>query len=353
MKVGIFSPYWQTFGGGERYLLTVAEYFQNRGDSVNIFWKGEHDKAKIRLRFDIDLSKVEFVSDIFQGKSNIFHRLRETSKFDLIFYLSDGSVPSLLSKKNILHFQVPFNLPNQQTLANKLKFKKISHVVCNSYFTKKYIDKTYGIESDVIYPPVDVEKFHPGKKENIILSVGRFFGPSNSKKHDILINTFTHMLNNKIMQKWRLILIGGITEGSESEVVKMRKLAKDYPVEILTDSSFSVLQKNYTRAKIYWHAAGFGEDLENHPEKAEHFGISTVEAMAAGCVPIVFAGGGQLEIVQEGQSGFLWETTDELAEKTLKLISDQNSRSQITAEAIGRSKKFSKERFFTELGALV
>ena len=92
----------------------------------------------------------------------------------------------------------------------------------------------------------------------------------------------------------------GTTTGSKSAVESLRKKTAGSKIEILTDSEFETLQTYYSKAKIYWHAAGFGEDLEKHPDRAEHFGMSTVEAMSAGCVPVVFAGGGQLEIVQSG-----------------------------------------------------
>ncbi|MBU4190339.1 MAG: glycosyltransferase, partial [Candidatus Thermoplasmatota archaeon] len=62
-------------------------------------------------------------------------------------------------------------------------------------------------------------------------------------------------------------------------------------------------------------AAGFGVDEEKEPEKVEHFGITTVEAAAAGCVPVVIRKGGQPEIVKEGINGLLWEKEEELIEK--------------------------------------
>ena len=45
-----------------------------------------------------------------------------------------------------------------------------------------------------------------------------------------------------------------------------------------------------------------GEDAERHPERFEHFGISVVEAMAAGAVPLVFGAAGPGEIVQDGDT---------------------------------------------------
>jgi glycosyltransferase involved in cell wall biosynthesis len=57
---------------------------------------------------------------------------------------------------------------------------------------------------------------------------------------------------------------------------------------------------------------GYGEDPERHPERFEHFGMTTAEAMAAGCVPMVIAAGGQVEIVRDGGDGFWWSSPAEL-----------------------------------------
>lgn len=352
MRVGIFSPYFQTFGGGERYVLTAADFFLQRGDKVDIFWQGENDISKIKDRFDIDLRKAHFVPDIFQNGSSFLNKLRITRNYDVIFYLSDGSIPFSLASRNILHFQQPFHYENQNNLATKLKLFRFNAVICNSRFTKKYVDRTYGIKSQVVYPPVDTLKFSSGKKENVILSVGRFFGPSPPKKQEVLIKTFDKMFQSGF-RDWKLILVGGVTPSSEPSLERLTALSKKIPVEIVTDTTFANLKKYYSLAKVYWHATGYGEDLRNFPEKAEHFGITTVEAMAAGCVPIVFAGGGQKEIVSSGKNGFFWQTTAELARRTKTLADDEKLRQKISNAAITRSKFFTKEKFFQHLDEIL
>ena len=59
-----------------------------------------------------------------------------------------------------------------------------------------------------------------------------------------------------------------------------------------------------------WQASGCSENHKPEPEKFEHFGISIVEAMAAECVPVVIAKGGQPEIVQHGKNGLLWSNLE-------------------------------------------
>ena len=335
MKVGLFSPYLMTMGGGERYFLTVAEFFLKRGDQVDIFWR-ENVSQFIKNRFGISLEKASFKSKF------------STFGYDLIFFVSDGSLLLSFAKKTIIHFQVPFTNVSLSFL-DKIKLLN-STVVCNSKFTKGFIDNTYNVNSVVLYPPVDVESFNPGKKENIILGVGRFFAPLHPKKQEILVNEFLK-LN---LTGWELVLIGGVTgKESQKSVGNLKKKVAGSKIRILTDLDFSYLINYYAKAKIFWHAAGFGEDLENHPEKAEHFGMTTVEAMAAGAVPVVFAGGGQPEIVTDGENGLLWDSSRQLAAVTNRLISDPVLLKRLSQNAVQRSTKFSKQRFFDEMEALL
>ena len=94
MKVGIFSPYFNTLGGGERYILTVAEYLLKRGATVNVFG-GTLSPTTIKKRFDLNLAGAIFKKDF---------AFTDSLNYDLFFYFSDGSIPLSLAKKKILHF---------------------------------------------------------------------------------------------------------------------------------------------------------------------------------------------------------------------------------------------------------
>jgi len=344
MKVGIFDPYLDTLGGGERYMMTVAEWLADLGHKVDVFWNEKSLKKDIKVRLGLNLGKTEFVEDIFSSKRNLFKKWQITKKYDLFFYLSDGSVPLLLARKNILHFQVPFHQVGGRSFLNRIKQKQIKTTVCNSKFTKKFIDKEYGVKSLVIYPPVSVEKFKPGKKENIILSVGRFTDVLHKKRQDVLVEVFKKLVD-KDLNGWQLVLVGSDKEGKKL-ISKIKKAISGYPVKIKTNVSFVELQKLYAQAKIFWTAAGFGVDEDEHPEQVEHFGMTTVEAMAAGCVPVVINKGGQKEIVDQGQNGFLWQNKEELIKLTLGLIKDESFLRNLSRAAIKKSKNYSLERFY-------
>ena len=98
-------------------------------------------------------------------------------------------------------------------------------------------------------------------------------------------------------------------------------------------------------SKIYWHAAGFNSKGTKEPIKLEHFGITTVEAMSAGCVPVVINQGGQIEIIGNSDSGFLWDKTEELINYSTRLINDEPLMSRMSKQALIRSKLFEIENF--------
>lgn len=337
MKVGIYTPYLDTLGGGERYVLTVAEFFLRRKDNVDIFWKKDL-KTEINDRFNIDLSRANFIPDF------------KTFGYDLIFFLSDGSLPLSFAKKTVIHFQNPFTYPNQKTLLNRVKLSRINCIVCNSKFTKSFIDKCYGVDSNILYPPVDTQSIIPGKKENLILSVGRFGNPKyqHSKKQEILIKAFKSLK----IKGWKLALLGGLKDEYGEYFDELKGMITDLPIEMIANPDFETIKKYYAKAKLFWHAAGFEEDLNLHPEKAEHFGITTVEAMAAAGVPLVFNGGGQGEIITNGQNGYLWNTVEELVEQTKTLAHDSKLYEKVSEQASKRSSDFSKEKFFQKLNTI-
>ena len=343
MKFGFYSPYLNTFGGGERYMLTLASYIA-KNHNVDIFWDDSEIKAPLSRFLKIDLTKTKFVENIF--KYSLLEKVSQTRKYDCIFVMSDGSIPATFTKKNILHFQVPFKFPPPD-LRTKLKLKAYKHIVCNSNFTKKFIDQSFDIKSYVIYPPVDVKSIQPGKKENLIMSVGRFSKEQlHPKRQEILIEVFKEIY--KKAPNWKLLLAGQAKKEDEKYLRQLKKSARGVAIKISENMPIDKLRENYSKASLYWHATGFGEDEFKNPERMEHFGISTVEAQAAGAVPVVIAKGGQKEIVEDSKNGLLWSTKAQLFESSLRLIENPQKLKKLSEGAIKNAQRFSQEVFFHE-----
>lgn len=355
MKIGIFDPYLDDLGGGEKYMMKIAECL-SRQHEVIVFWDEKEDTGKLLEWFSLDLSRVSLRKNIFSPKVNLFTRVLATRNFDIIIFLSDGSIPLSLSKKLFIHLQQP--IPNLKVnVKTKFKIKRVNKFFCNSYYSKSYIDKQWGIDSAVLYPPVGI-KAKPAKKENIILHVGRFrakdpaLGIGDYKKQYVMIDAFKEMIHAGL-KNWRFMLAVSVRDKDQNLFKKMKDEAAGYPIEFLVNKTNDELWKIYSKVKIYWHASGFGENLVEHPEYAEHFGISTVEAMGAGVVPVVINAGGQPEIVEDGKNGFLWMTLDELQKRTLQLVNNGKLREEMAKEAVMRAKVFNEDRFCKELKAMV
>jgi len=224
----------------------------------------------------------------------------------------------------------------------------------NSKFTQKWIKNYWGREAEILYPPVEVEDFRPQAKKKQILNVGRFFAAGHNKKHLEMISAFKTMVQGGL-RGWELHLAGGTAPDfvHQEYLSKVYRQAQGYPIVIHPDIPFPELRDLYGGSAIYWHASGYRENEDRHPHKFEHFGITTVEAMAAGCVPIVLGKGGQPEIVRHGENGFLWHSRKELEQYTWQLIQDRGLREHLSERALRDSRLFDQGHFNRTLRGLL
>lgn len=349
MKIGIFDPYLDTLGGGERYVAQIAKCLLSEHD-ISLFWDEKNILIGIKDRFGLDLSGVRVEKNIFSERTTFINRVLSSRNYDAIFYISDGSFPLLLSKSVFPILQFPLTPQSQSALKKKIKFNNIKAILCYSGFVKKSLEGMFPSDVKVVYPPVSIFGRKEGK-ENIILSVGRFTKENNRKNQEVLIDLFSSHRDE--FKGWKLILAGGVLEDDEDFVENLKKKIKSDQIDIFPNTSYEKLVGFYQKAKIYWHAAGYGSDLQTSPKLAEHFGITCVEAMGAGCVPIVFSGGGLVEIIQDGVNGFTWENPKELLQKTQKMIESNESFKMMSSAAENRAKDFSVDKFCQEIDTLI
>jgi glycosyltransferase involved in cell wall biosynthesis len=342
MKVAIVNPYLDTLGGGERYTMSVAKVFSEAEYGVDLQWEDKTIIKKINDKFGLGLKNINVVPDVKRGDS-----------YDICFWVSDGSIPLLRARNNIIHFQVPFKDVGGKSLLNKMKLMRVKNIICNSGFTKSFIDSEFGVKSYVIYPPVDVKQFKSKKtKTNTILYVGRFSDLLQNKGHDLLIDAFKKFYK-KGNKHWELVLAGGSEVGGRKYLIKLKKQSKGYPVKIVENPPFSKLKDYYASAKVFWSASGYGINEKKQPEKVEHFGITVVEAMSAGCIPFVYKTGGPKEIIENGKSGFLWTKTDELIDLTVKVMEDKKKVDKIIKYNRSEVEKFGYESFKKQFLAII
>ena len=342
-----------------RILVIENKYKGNRlkiGDlfnrSENILYerdiklkKNLKEIVEIPVDFSKKPCKILITSNTFIPKTE-YRNTKDSRKLGVVVY---NEIKGNIVKKIILKILgfIPLFLI---TYPRDLRFlKTYNKIIAISKYSKHWIEKFWKRNCTILFPPVDVDNFTSGKKEKIILSVGRFFPEHHNKKQLELAKAFIELYrdNPDVMNGYILYLVGGVEDRSKhiDYVNKIKEISSGYPVRILTNIGWKELADIFSRAYIFWHGAGMGEDEKRHPEKFEHFGITTVEAMASGCIPVVINKGGQTEIIENGKDGFLFESWDGLKKITLKICSGKMDIGGIREEALKSCKKFSNSNF--------
>jgi len=198
--------------------------------------------------------------------------------------------------------------------------KRPNHYIANAKNIKAKIKKYYNIESDVIYPPVETERFKIAKEPgDYFLFLSRL---EPYKKADLVIEAF-----NKLDKKLKVV-------GSGTKKKELQELAGPN-VEFTGRVSDEELDNLYSKALAFIFP----------PE--EDFGIVPVEAMAAGRPVIAYGKGGALETVIAGKTGeFFTPQTPEALIKTVKAFNPDKFKPQ---EIRKHALEFDKEVFKTKI----
>ena len=194
LKIAIYSPYLDIFGGGERYILTIAEML-SRKHEVYFYADGQiRDNAS--KKFNICLDRIHFITNNLFRANNLFTKLIELRSYDVFFYMTDGGLFFSSAKKNFIIIQSPAHLP-EMNIINKLKFINWK-ILCYSTFMQNIIKKHLKKQAVILSPCINTDQFKTefSAKDNIILSVGRFFKKPHDKKQNILIEIFKKYYSN-------------------------------------------------------------------------------------------------------------------------------------------------------------
>jgi glycosyltransferase involved in cell wall biosynthesis len=219
-------------------------------------------------------------------------------------------------------------------------------VVANSSFTRQWIRRLWGIDADVLYPPVVMRPASSQKRQRI-LSIGRFFASEygHSKRQLEMVQAFGALHRQGAAKGWELHLVGGCDAQNRGYATEVRRAAQGLPVTIWFNATGAELAELLATSAIYWHAGGLGQDARRHPDRFEHFGIAVVEAMSAGLVPVVFGAAGPAEIVRDGVDGRWFRDISELVEVTEQLVASEPERARLAAAATQRAADFALPAF--------
>jgi glycosyltransferase involved in cell wall biosynthesis len=220
--------------------------------------------------------------------------------FPLAKYLMDSKDPEYI---RFLNSTILYNVSRGNVSKKYLNLAQNAYthmlrnstILSNSEFTSRVISKAFGLESTVLSPPVDVDFFrkdaflsslsHNHEKNDIILVISRFH-PSKKIENAIKI---AYLLKQCKVGK-AMNIVGNVPPQSQGYFFYLKQMVEYYGltdyVRFEINVNFNKLLQLMKEAKVYFHTL-----------PGEPFGISTVEAMSSGLIPVVPDIGGHTEFV--------------------------------------------------------
>lgn len=394
-RLAVIQPQLNGRGGLEKYCVYLTDEI-TRHSAVDVVTEHEVDPDRLYRSFNIKLERPRFVCDprcspepptgaalqyALRRQSALSSYEQVTRPYDLVFGHTIGLPWRSAARRSILicHFptvrrhRVDRSIPSkglkslltgsgreQRDIISRVE--SWSRIVVSSEFARRWVQNYWERDAEVIYPPIEQPAAPDlSEKRPWIVGAGYFSRPTEPgdpwsyKRHEVLIDTFRKACDAGL-KGWELHLAGHVLLApaeAEQYLEELRQRAPGYPVFFHANCPHSELISLYRQGSIFWHAAGYQMDQEKTPDRMEHFGMTTAEAMGFGCIPVVINKGGQPEIVEPGQSGHLWDTTDECIGHTLRLAGDPAERLRLAEGAVQRADYFSVDHFRTRVRTLL
>lgn len=316
----VYNTYFSSMGGGEKHALDIANMLRESYD-VYLASESDFDIARLERYFSVDLTGVR---KLVNTRVDTWF----TSKFDLFINSTFRSSLVPGAAENI--YVVSFPHPDiDRDAVSKY------HFLHNSSFTAGWARELWGEHACETVLPILGEyrslalDIHRDSKKKDIITVGRFTYEGHCKNHHLVLDTYKRMVDAEpALARWRLRILGSCDHAQESAIRYMKDLrqaANGYNVDLLPNVDREILDAAYTDAAIYVHATGLSVPKEN-PELHEHFGITTFEALAHGCLPVVYRYGGPAAQVEGLAQSKTFEDGQGLEEGLRAAISDWESK---------------------------
>ena len=375
MKIAVAHHSLNIPGGAERLCLVVIEALQKRGHDVSLITVEKTDWNLIQKNFGVvvkpnkeeyitksrvskNLSSIPIASTYFLTYIMQLLANKSKQKHDLIVN-TFGDVINSIADLTYVHFPIRAALELSQipAFSNKSMWWAIAPLydlavslldkvspgalLTNSKFMQEIIKNFLHRDSLVIYPPVNVETLSSpsfrNRKEGCTVAIVASYTPKRYLEQVPLIAKYTKFA--------KFVVMGKADEYSVPTLRKLKEQISTFRVKdritILTNVPIDKFLEILLRAKVYLHIMPY-----------DHFGISVVEGMASGCVPVVHHSGGPwLDILdgRQGEYGFSYATAREAASYIDTLITDENLRNKVASRAFHRAKKFDRAVFMEKM----
>lgn len=357
MKIAIVHDYLTKLGGAEKVLQTIHEIYP-QAPIYTLLYSKKGTKGVFETGYEIRSSKLQKLPSFFHRHPRLllskFPRAIEEfdfSQFDLVISSSNSFAHGVITSPKTLHITYCYSPMRYswdwahnylkennigmgplglyiRSIISKIRLwdynasKRTDKWIAISKTVAKRILKYYRKQSEIIYPPVDIEELltNDKKPKDYYLIVSRL---TQYKNIDLAIKAFNQL-------EIPLYIIG---EGADEK--RLKSIAKE-------NIKFLGWKNDQQRNRFISECRAFvfpGED---------DFGMTPVEAMAAGRPVIALNSGGAIETVLSEKTGEFFNQTDNTDDliKTVKKM-EKNYSSYKSEVCKNQAKKFSKEVFIT------
>jgi glycosyltransferase involved in cell wall biosynthesis len=361
-KIALVTDWLTNMGGAEPLLLEVHKLFPKAPIYTSVY-----DAEKMPAFKGIDVRTTDLQTKLPKSlrykhvlwptlRAKAFRKL-DLSEFDIIISTSSAEAKAVRKTRKgqihiaYIHTPIRYYWSHYEEFRKEFSFGKLTPLIrplipafvkqqrkldlestkdidifiANSTVTQARIKKYYGKPSTIIYPPVDVNRFTPkptGERRGYVLW-GRHVP---YKRFDLAIEACNYL-------KAPLTIIG-----SGPDTDRLKRLAG--PTITFTGRiSDEELVRRAQSAKAFL-----------FPNE-EDFGISAVEALAAGTPVIAYAKGGALDIVQDGETGVLFK--DQTVDSLIEAMEKADKIKFLPATLHRKAKRFDKGLFATKVQKIV
>lgn len=353
-KIAIAHDWLTNMGGAEKVVINFKQIYKE-APIYTISYNENNLDEELK---DIDV-RTSFIQNLPKG--NVKHQMYlpfmptaweqfDFNKYDVVLSSSSSCAKGIITSPDTLHIcychspmRYAWEFYNEYMSREKMgKIKKllikyimnyiriwdrtsadrVDYYIANSKNVAKRIYKHYGIEADVIHPPVKGSYFNISDvDEDYFLMVSRLVP---YKRVDLAVEVFNEL-------GLPLVVIGG---GSQLEYLK--SIAKPN-VKIMGRQSDEVIKEHYSKCRAFIFP---GE---------EDFGITPLEAQASGRPVIAFGKGGALETVINGKTGLFFkeQTKESLKNSILKFQNIKWDKHEIRKHALKFDEEIFKEKINT------
>lgn len=358
MKVALIHDHLAQDGGAEKVLKVLADLYPEapiytllyEKKNADKYFKNRHIETSIIQKLPGGIKHYQWYMP-FMPMAVEFFDLRN---YDLIISDASAFAKGIITSSDTLHIcychtptrylwdythqyisELKYNkyfkkiislVLNYIRLWDRAAADRVDVFIANSKTVQKRITKYYRRESEIIYPPVEMEKFSIADEQDNYFLIGGRLAPY--KRVDIVVEAF-----KKTGRKLKIF-------GDGVDVKRLKKIAFGYE-----NIEFLGRVDDEKKAELYKKCLAFINPQE------EDFGITVIEAMASGRPVIAYRKGGATETVIEGETGMFF--SKQTAESLMEILNGFDAKKFNPQKIRQQAEKFSTKRFEEEIRSFI